>query len=41
VPTAQTLGTIARKVWASSRHAQSRELARAVLRLLPRSQKQA
>ena len=34
VPTAQTLGTLARKVLSSSRHADSRELARAVLRLL-------
>jgi hypothetical protein len=34
VPTAQTLGTLARKVLSSSRHAESRELARAVLRLL-------
>ena len=34
VPTAQTLGTLARKVLSSSRHAQSRELARAVLRLV-------
>jgi hypothetical protein len=33
-PTAQTLGTLARKVLSSSRHAESRELARAVLRLL-------
>jgi hypothetical protein len=34
MPTAQTLGTLARKVLSSSRHAESRELARAVLRLL-------
>jgi len=34
VPTAQTLGTLARKVLSSSRHADSRRLARAVLRLL-------
>jgi hypothetical protein len=34
VPTAQTLGTLARNVLSSSRHAESRELARAVLRLL-------
>jgi hypothetical protein len=33
VPIAQTLGTLARKVLSSSRHAESRELARAVLRL--------
>lgn len=37
MPTAQTLGTSARKVLSSSRHAESRELARAVLRLLARS----
>jgi hypothetical protein len=36
-PTAQTLGTLACKVLSSSRHADSRELARAVLRLLARS----
>jgi hypothetical protein len=36
VPTAETLGTLARKVLSSSRHAESRELARAVLRLLAR-----
>ncbi len=30
VPTAETLGTLARKVLSSSRHAESRELARAV-----------
>jgi hypothetical protein len=40
VPTARTLGTLARKVLSSSRHAESRELARAVLRLLARSNKQ-
>ena len=40
-PTAQTLGTLAREVLSSSRHAQSRELARAVLRLLAGSKKQA
>ncbi len=34
VPTATTLGALARKVSSSSRHAESRELARAVLRLL-------
>ena len=33
VPTAETLGMLARKVLSSSRHAASRELARAVLRL--------
>jgi hypothetical protein len=33
VSTAQTLGTLARKVLSSSRHAGSRRLARAVLRL--------
>jgi hypothetical protein len=33
-PTAETLGTLARKVLSSSRHADSRCLARAVLRLL-------
>ena len=33
-PTAETLGTLARKVLSSSRHADSRRLARAVLRLL-------
>jgi len=37
VPTAETLGTLARKVWSSSRHADSRRSARAVLRLLARS----
>ena len=36
-PTAETLGTLARKVLSSSRHADSRRLARAVLRLLARS----
>ena len=34
MPTAETLGSLARKVLSSSRHAESRELARAVLRLL-------
>ena len=34
VPTAETLGTLARKVLSSSRHAESRELARVVLELL-------
>jgi len=33
-PTAETLGMLARKVLSSSRHADSRRLARAVLRLL-------
>ena len=37
VPTAETLGTLARQVLSSSRHADSRRLARAVLRLLARS----
>ena len=36
MPTAQALGTLARKVLSSSRHADSRRLARAVLRLLAR-----
>ena len=36
VPTAETLGSLARKVLSTSRHAESRELARAVLRLLAR-----
>ena len=36
VPTAETLGALARKVLSSSRHAQSRELARIVLELLAR-----
>ena len=40
MPTAQTLGTLARKVLSSSRHAESRELARAVLRLLALSKPQ-
>jgi hypothetical protein len=40
VPTAQTLGMLARKVLSSSRHAESRDLARAVLRLLAGSEKQ-
>ena len=35
-PTAETLGMLARKVLSSSRHADSRRLARAVLRLLAR-----
>jgi hypothetical protein len=39
VPTAETLGMLARKVASSSRHGESRELARAVLRLLARSKK--
>jgi len=39
-PTAQTLGTLARHVLSSSRHAGSRELARAVLQLLARWKKQ-
>ena len=41
VPTARTLGTLARKVLSSSRHADSRRLARAVLRLLALSKPQA
>ena len=36
MPTAETLGALARKVLSSSRHAQSRELARIVLELLAR-----
>ena len=40
VPNAETLGTLARKVLSSSRHAESRELARAVLQLVARSNKQ-
>jgi len=40
VPTAETLGSLARKVLSSSRHAESRELARAVLRLLTPLKKQ-
>jgi hypothetical protein len=40
VPTAETLGMLARKVLSSSRHADSRGLARAVLRLLAGSKKQ-
>ena len=40
VPTAQTLGMLACKVLSSSRHADSRRLARAVLRLLARSGEQ-
>jgi len=39
-PNAETLGTLARKVLSSSRHAASRELARVVLRLLAGSKKQ-
>ena len=39
VPTAETLGMLARKVLSSSRHGESREPARAVLRLLARSKK--
>ncbi len=40
VPIAQTLGTLARKVLSSSRHPDSRRLARAVLRLLALSKRQ-
>jgi len=40
VPTAQTLGTLARKVLSSSRQGDSRRLARAVLRLLALSEPQ-
>ena len=40
VPTAATLGTLARNVLSNSRHAESRELARAVLQLLAGSKKQ-
>jgi hypothetical protein len=40
VPTAQTLGMLARKILSSSRHADSRRLARAVLRLLALSKPQ-
>ena len=36
VPTAETLGMLARKILSSSRHADSLGLARAVLRLLGR-----
>ncbi|MGB5415677.1 MAG: hypothetical protein WBN01_13620 [Polyangiales bacterium] len=36
VPTAETLGALARKVLSSPRHAESLELARAVLQLLAR-----
>jgi hypothetical protein len=36
-PTAETVGRLARRVLSSSRHAESRELARAVLQLLARS----
>ena len=39
-PTAETLGSLARKVLSSSWHAESRELARAVLQLLGGSKKQ-
>jgi hypothetical protein len=39
-PTAQSLGPLARKVLSSSRQAESRELARTVLRLLARLKKQ-
>ena len=39
-PTAETLGSLAREVLSSSRHAESRELARAVLQLLGGSKKQ-
>ena len=35
-PTAETLGSLARKVLSSSRHVESRELARVVLQLLAR-----
>ena len=41
VPTAKTLGRLARKVISKSRHAESRELVRAVLQLLAGSTKQA
>ena len=37
VPTAETLGRLAREVLSNSRHAESRELARAVLQLLASS----
>jgi len=40
VPTAKALGTLARNVLSSSRHADSRELAWAVLRLLAHSKRQ-
>jgi hypothetical protein len=40
VPTAETLGSLARKVLSSSRHADSRRLARTVLRLLAFSKRQ-
>ena len=40
LPTAETLGTLACKVLSNSRNADSRELARAVLRLLAGSKKQ-
>jgi hypothetical protein len=39
-PTAETLGRLAREVLSNSRHAESRELARAVLQLLAGSKKQ-
>jgi hypothetical protein len=39
-PTAETLGTLARKVLSRARHPESRELARAVLRLLAHSKQQ-
>ena len=39
-PTAETLGSLARKVLSSSRHAESRRLARSVLRLLRGSEPQ-
>jgi hypothetical protein len=34
MPTAETLGSLARKVLSGSRHAESRELAQSVLELL-------
>jgi len=37
VPNAETLGTLARKVLSTSRHAESQELARAILLLLEHS----
>jgi hypothetical protein len=37
VPTAKTLGSLARKVLSSSRHPESRQLARAILQLLARA----
>ena len=36
MPTAETLGSLARKILSSSRHAESRELARTVLQLFAR-----